>query len=163
MSRTVSVIQFEINEKQEEIKRLAAAISNIKKHIEKLKKEQENIGNKIFISDHFLQRFSERIAKLQKSEIRRIVSNTEFKKMILANGDGKYVIPSRPDCTVIVRENTLITCYANNIIDRKIAKLRRYMSYYIDCKAIQLQSEKPFPIKSFEEFDKHLNHINEKV
>lgn len=157
--QSLSTIQLEINNKKAKVKELYNTISSIRKNIERLEKEKEKRAKNVFVTDHCIQRFSERVEKLPKHAIKSIFYEHELTKLILKNGNGRYLLPNRPDCIVLVRDNTMITCYKCNVIERKINKLKRYMAYYIDCKAAQLQTDEPHPIKSFEEFDKYKNFI----
>ena len=71
---------------------------------------------------------------------------------ILQHGDGKYVVPDCKNCVVVVADNVIVTCYERDTIEQQFDKLRMYMNYFVNQRAIQLQTNTGY-IKPFSSFN----------
>ncbi len=158
MTQTPEEIQALISVKQQKLAYMMKDANKLKQDIENLKKKKDKAERSIKATEHCISRFIERIGNMPKGAIRAMMKDHRLIEMINANGDGKYILPSYPRCTVVVVNRTIVTCYLNNTIELQLGKLTRYMGYFINCKAHEYKSGETLDIKPFEQFETYLNY-----
>ena len=154
---TANELQAQISMKQQELSRMLKDVNKLKAQIENLKVRKAKNERTIFVSEHCLDRFIERVCIMPKGAIKALMKDKMLVELVATKGDGRYIMPNYPRCTVVVIDNTIVTCYLNNTIEFQFERLKRYMGYFVNCKAEQYKNGRNLTIKTFESFDLRIN------
>jgi septal ring factor EnvC (AmiA/AmiB activator) len=148
----IQELNVKINVKQKEIASLRKQINTLESEVKQIMHQRDSIKRKIGISQHAVQRFRERILDIPVQKVKSLFMSDALVNKIIQHGDGKYVVPDYKNCVVVVADNVIVTCYERDTIEQRFDKLRMYMNYFVNQRAIQLQTNTGY-IKPFSSFN----------
>lgn len=100
------------NIKRSRVKELNLDLFKMNKKIKDLEDKIEGLTNsELKVSDHFVCRWQERVEFISKEEIIKQVITPKMVEDIKTVGNCTYPLYAFPGVSVVIKDNTLITCY----------------------------------------------------